>query len=231
MRVLIFLFFLSLFGALTDSAVAGDASWCRPSQAPVINVHASTDEILYNFGLSEKELENFGTTTVSPYAANIITDVGGLMKGGIETQQRMSFGTLTNTGTNQVCYWHDKVDVYIHIKPTIYIAREFPKGSCMHEAIMAHELKHVVVDRDIVNKYARLIGDALRADVNRYRVFGPLPVSQKNALQSQLKTRMQSILTTYTTKMATERRQRQQQVDSLSEYERVNHLCPGERRR
>ena len=203
--------------------------WCVPTTAPSITVRPSTDDISYNFSLSKKQLDHFDITTVSPYANNVITDVGGLMKGGIETQQKMNFGILTNQTTGQVCFWHDSIDVFIHIKPTIYVASEFPEGSCMHNAILEHEQKHVTVDREIVNKYAQLIGSALQADVARYRIYGPAPLSQQPALESQLKTRIQSLIGMYTTQMSDERRNRQQQIDNLGEYERVNHMCPNEK--
>ena len=153
------------------------------------------------------------------------------MKGGIETQQRMNLGILTNQTTGQVCFWHDSIDVFIHIKPTIYVAREFPEGSCMHRAILEHEMKHVTIDREIVNKYAQLIGSALQEDVARYRIYGPVPLTQQAALESQLKARIYSLIGMYTTQMSEERRNLQQQIDNLGEYERVNHSCPNEKNR
>lgn len=209
------------------AAAALADEWCVPTTAPSITVRPSTDEISYNFSLSEKQLDHFDITTVSPYANNIITDVGGLMKGGIETRQKMNFGILTNQTTGQVCFWHDSIDVLIHIKPTIYVASEFPEGSCMHNAILEHEQKHVTVDREIVNKYAQLIGKALEAEISRYRIYGPVSLSQQPALESQLKTRIQSLIGAYTAQMSEERRNRQQQIDNLEEYERVNHVCPN----
>ena len=216
------IFMLSFYG-LTQSARA--ENWCVPTTAPSITVRTSTDQITYNFSLSEKQLNGFNISTVSPYASNIITDVGGLMKGGIETQQRMSFGTLLNPNINQACMWHDKIDVLIHIKPTIYIANEFPPGTCMHNAIMEHEQKHITVDREIVNKYAALVGQALQNDVARYAVFGPVPASNQEATLSMIKTRIQTILRQYINQMTQERKARQQQIDNLNEYERVNKSC------
>ncbi len=209
---------------------ANAEDWCQPKEAPHINIHTSTDQVSFDFSLSEKQLNKFSVSTVNPYASNIITDVGGLMKGGIEANMQMSFGTMTDRGAGQMCYWHDTIDVSLHIKPTIYIANEFPAGSCMHTAIMEHEQKHVTVDREIVNKYAKLIGEAFQSDITRYRVFGPIPISQGDAMAQQLKHRMESIFKTYTAQMSAERKQRQQQVDNINEYERVNHLCPKEKK-
>lgn len=218
---------LLFFAFLSPVHAAGN--WCNPDSAPVITISPFTDRISYNFNLSEKELNGFSVDTINPYGNNVITDVGGLMKGGIETEQQMKFGTLTNRSTGQVCYWYTSVDVSIHINPTIYVAREFPKDSCMHNAILAHEQQHVIVDREIVNKYAGILGNAIKEEISSRRIYGPVPVSQEPAIASQMKSRMQSILKQVTNQMSAERKARQQKVDSLSEYERVNHLCKGKR--
>lgn len=221
----IVLFGLCVMMLVTGSGVALAENWCKPNKPPTINVKTSTDNISYDFSLSEKQLNKFSISTVSPYGDNIITDVGGLMKGGIETTQQMSFGTITNPNINQMCVWHDKIELTLHIRPTIFVANDFPKGTCMHNSILEHEHKHVIVDREIVNKYAALIGQAMQNDVAKYTVFGPFPSSQSQIQINQIKARLQNILKTYTTQMSTERRKRQQAVDSLAEYERVNKSC------
>ena len=96
----------------------------------------------------------------------------------------------------------------------------------MFNAIMEHEQKHVMVDREIVNKYAKLMGQAIRDDITTHRIYGPVPISQQQSLNQQLNTRMETLLNHFTNQMSTERRKRQQAVDSLNEYERINHLCP-----
>lgn len=216
---------------LTQAIPAAAADWCAPPKAPRISIHPTTDNISYDFSLSEKELNQFDVSTVNPYGGNVITDVGGLMKGGIQTQQESTFGNMTNYGTQEICYWHDSINVTIHIHPIVYVAREFPEGSCMHNAILAHEHQHVVIDREIVNKYANLIGQSLQQEVAHYPIYGPAPLSQKETVYAQMKDRVQSIITTYTQQMSAERQQRQQALDNISEYERVNHLCPNERKK
>lgn len=215
-------FFLT---AASKSAVSDE--WCKPQKPPSISIRTSTDQISYDFSKSEKQLNNFHITTKNPYANNVITDVGGVMKGGIEAQQKMSFGTLKNQHTNQICFWYDSIDVLIHIKPTIFIASEFPPATCMHNAIMEHEQKHIQVDREIVNKYAALIGNAFKEDLTKYSVFGPFPLSNEQVMIDQIKSRMQNILKYYTNQMSIERQSRQQEIDNLSEYQRVNKSCPA----
>lgn len=228
--------FFALAGAVISGFVPVEAafaksSWCQMTKAPVVNIRASTDKISYNFTTSEKSLNGFDVDTINPYGKNVITDVGGLMKGGIETSQSMRFSTLTNPRLREVCYWYDTVDVNIHINPTIYIASEFPQGSCMHNAIMEHEQKHVTVDREMVNKYAQLIGNAIKAETDRQPIYGPVPLAQEKAIEAAIKSKMQSIVTNLIAQMDQERKTRQQVVDNLSEYQRVNALCPDQKKK
>lgn len=212
-----------LLGLPAGQAIA--ASWCAPARAPNINIRPQTDQISYDFSLSEKQLNGFRVDTVNPYAGNVITDVGGLMKGGIETQQKMTFGTMTNRDTGQVCYWFDSVNVDIRITPTVYVARDFPKGSCMHNAILNHEHKHVIVDREMVNKYGAIMGQEISRELMQRRIYGPVSLAQENQMAAQMKGRMAQIMNTVNAQMSAERKARQQKIDSLAEYESINHMC------
>ncbi len=203
----------------------GQHGWCKADRTPQIEVKTSTDQVTWDFSKSQKDLDRFSIDTDNPYGANMITHVGGLMSGGIELRETMSYRTITHNRMNQICYWFDKVVVTLHINPTIYIASEFPQGSCKHNAIKEHELKHIEVDREIVNKYAGMIGQALRDDMAKQSLFGPYMLAQTKDVEKYLKERVEYVLRYYSDMMQDERKRRQQLVDSLHEYERVNKLC------
>jgi hypothetical protein len=216
---------LCFAGAAPAVAGSGGNSWCKAEKAPRIEVKTSTDQVTWDFTKSEKQLNNFKIDTKNPYGSSIITDVGGLMQGGIQLKETMRFNTLTHRGLNQICYWFDAVTVTLHIEPTIYIAREFPRNSCKHNAIKEHEMKHITVDREIVNKYATVIARSLKTELDRQTVYGPYRVSQSKEVEIYMKDRLESILRKHAKEMEDERRVRQQAVDSLAEYERVNRMC------
>lgn len=203
--------------------------WCKAQQAPQIKITASANTLKYDFTQTEDDLGKFKIDTKSPYAKHVITDVGGLMKGGIEMRQTMQVKNLTHSGLKQVCMWYSQVAVDIKFDPTIYIAKEFPPGSCRHKAIMGHEMKHVQVDRQMVNKYAALIGKAIQKEIDAKPVYGPASVTQKAALEKQMNMRMEQIMKSNSNIMDAERSLLQQQIDSIEEYERVNNLCPQEK--
>ncbi len=220
------IFHILIFLALLPGA-ARAASWCSPPSVPNVTVRTDTDRITWIYTKSEKELNRAEIDTVNPYGDNVITDVGGLMQGGIKMQEYMQFNTLTSRQLGQACMFYDRIDVTFHIFPTVYIAREHPKGGCMHDAIRDHELKHINADRRIVNKYATIVGRAIEAEIKRRNIYGPFPAGSLPAVQAQMKNRMEAILVQHNGAMDAERRRVQQQIDSLPEYERVNHLCDG----
>lgn len=235
MRSLIFHILIALM-ALPVTAHAGssgttsrrdarDPSWCRPGITPQVNIRTDTDRISWVYNKSQKQLNKADLDTVNPYGNNVITDVGGLMHGGIKMEETMQFGSLTNPNTREVCMYYNNIDISFHIFPTIYIASEYPQGTCMHNAIKEHELKHINTDRQIVNKYARLVGQVVQKEITRQNIYGPTPITNQRAIEQQMKQRMTLIMTQYSSAMDAERRVLQQKVDNLQEYERVNHLC------
>lgn len=227
-RILVFggiLLTLGCAGVTPSMASSGSHPWCRAEKAPRIEVKTSTDQVMWDFSKSEKQLNRFKIDTNNPYGSDVITDVGGLMQGGIELKESMRFNTLTHRGLNQICYWFDSVSVTLHIQPTIFIATEFPRGTCKHNAIREHELKHITVDREIVNKYATMIANALKKELDQQTVYGPYKLAQAKEVEAYMKTRLETILRTHARKMEEERKTRQQAVDNLTEYERVNRMC------
>lgn len=214
---------------LAAPVTASAASWCRATSLPKVTVNADTDNITWDFSKSEKTLNTLDIDTVNPYGNTVITDVGGLMHGGIKISESMQFNSLVNKTEGLVCMFYDNVTVDLHIQPTIYIANENPPGSCKHNAIKQHELKHIETDRNIVNKYSLLIGRAIEAEIKRQNIYGPYPENQTQAVQEMMRGRMDAILQTYNNSITSERRTLQQRIDSLQEYERVNHLCDGVR--
>jgi hypothetical protein len=80
-------------------------------------------------------------------------------------------------------------------------------------------------DRAIVKKYAAVVGRALKNEIDRQTIWGPVPIAQSQATQEKMRVRLENILKHYSQMMDGERRRRQQAIDSLAEYERVNNMC------
>ena len=200
--------------------------WCRPDNPPEINIKPASEDIDYDFSLSIAEINKKKIDTENPYGDGVISRAGGLMSGGIRTKHRFRIATKTKRRDNLACAWFDTITVRMIIEPTIYVAREFDKGSCPRRAILDHEQKHIRVDRQVVNKYAKEIGHTLKDYVDKYNIYGPVRARRLKDLQARMADRLKRIITQVSRRMERERSQRQQAIDTRAEYKRVRKQCP-----
>ena len=201
---------------------------CNMKKAPRINVAASDTSVRYDHTQSQEQLEKVGVDTVSPYGKNVQTHVGGLMSGEVTVAQNVRILQESYTRLNTGCLYVDSVKVDIHIKPIIYIAKNYPKNGCMYKAIMEHEKKHIQVDRMIVNKYTQIIVRGLDTALKKIGyTHGPFRTAQLKFEQEKIQQYTQDIVRGYSDQMSAERQKLQQEVDNLAEYERVQAQCRG----
>ncbi len=126
------------------------------------------------------------------------------------------------------CMWYDEINVTIKVDPTIVIAKEIYHDPCMRNAVIGHELKHVQVDRIIVNKYAKIIGQKLMTELkSRGFTAGPFASEREEEVRAKMGRVVQQIVDHESEKMNLERREMQRNVDTLEEYESVDDQCPA----
>lgn len=199
---------------------------CVAKVAPQINVKPSKSYVRYDFTKTKAQLNAVDIDTVSPYGPNHQTIVSGLMSGSIQVKHQVAFLNETYKELDQGCIYLKSIDVNVHIDPTIYIAREHPKGTCMHNAVLTHELKHVREDQLIVNKYAKRIGQALVKLVDAQGPsFGPYETARVPFVQQNIQNSITRIMKQFNDQMNEERQRRQQAIDSIEEYESIGKKC------
>lgn len=215
--------------SLSPTPIVADIN-CQAKTAPQINIVPSQSHVQYDFTKSKAELNSIDVDTVSPYGPKHKTTVSGLMSGAIQIKHEVGFMHEKYYHLGTGCVYLKSVDVKIHIDPTVYIASEYPKGSCYHNAVLAHERKHVNEDQMIVNRYTNIIGRALGALVDsRGPAFGPYPIEQLPEIQKNIQNSLTDVVKKYNKKMNEERRERQQAIDNLEEYESIGKRCKEER--
>lgn len=150
------------------------------------------------------------------------------MKGTVQLEHGIKFAHYVDKRYGFVCIWYDEITVKLHIDPTIVIAKELYKDKCMRKAILGHELKHVRVDREIVNKYAKSMGGKLvKALTSRGFSAGPMKIERAKEVSRKMQRVVGQILSLEDQKMSIDRQERQREVDSLEEYNSVDDKCPG----
>lgn len=220
---LILLRYLIIFLLLTPSAWAQVT--CDPQKMSGVSVKWNSEPLKFNHSRSSGQLNNYDIDTKSPYARHVKTDVGGLMSGEIAIKSNFNFSLLRYPSAQETCLWFDNVQISIEIDPTIYIANDHKKGSCRYQAIKHHEMKHVYVDRKLVQKYTRKIKLRVEKALKNVGVVGPRPDHDVARVQKKMQKYLEDALGPVVDAMYEERARLQQNVDSLEEYERVKDQC------
>lgn len=196
--------------------------------APVnISIEPATAKLEMDYSRSLTDIQKVKTDTVDPYGIHSNSITQGFMEGQISMKRTVDLDYDTHMGGRKVCLWYKSIDIAIDIKPKIVIASEVKRDRCMHKAVLDHEKKHVDVDRDLVNEYAKIIGQDLYKALKQ-KGFVSKPVAAKDA-QAEANKMVKFIMDFTQDKYAQlgqERMKRQGAVDSLEEYERVKGLCP-----
>lgn len=210
------------------AASSSGADLC-PARAPTqINIVPRTEDVKYETRQTLKQIQGYSMDTVDPYGFHGTTITQGFMKGSIGLEQKIKFGQAIIKKYNAACIWYDTITVEIKIDPTIVIAKELYADQCMRNAILGHELKHVRVDREIVNKYARTMGAKLmEALKSRGFSAGPFEADRLEEVSGKMQRVVHQILELEYQKLGIERQEKQRAVDNLEEYESVDDKCPN----
>ena len=198
---------------------------CESQQMAGVNVSWESQDIKYNHTRTSGQLNNYDIDTESPYARHVKTDVGGLMSGEIAVKSNFNFSLLRYPSSQETCIWFNQVDIKITIDPTIYIAKDHAKNSCKYHAIKHHEMKHVYVDRKLVQSYTYKIKRAVKAAVSKIGVVGPKADNRIASTQKKMQAYLEKELAPLIEQLYEDRGKLQQDVDSLEEYERVRKQC------
>lgn len=199
--------------------------WCVPEQAPEINVMPTTNEVRFEYNRSSDQLSQFEISH-SPYKPGTPTRVKGLHKGNIQFKTELEVSTHTNGETGKTCLNYNVINVRFHIDPTIYITNEHMPGTCEHEAIHEHEMKHLMTDRHLINEYSQKIGQAIHEDFRSYGyIWGPIDRNRSEEIFGEMRQNLINIVKPVISEMEIERQERQKAIDTIEEYERVANAC------
>jgi hypothetical protein len=211
-------------------ACGGTAQACEPpGTMPALRVDLRVDPPRVDHSRSRDKLQSVSTATESPYAPGAKVHVNGVMRGAVtlETKSTLAWQkTPDRLGGNKNCFWFDGVTLVMKLSPTIYIARELKKGSCLYNEVAAHEYRHFAIDQEIAQNYKIAFQDMLKDYLQRVPFVGPYPDSQKKQAQNALSTQLEAEIKKLHDRMKADRIKYQATIDTLEEYERVARTCP-----
>lgn len=111
---------------------------------------------------------------------------------------------------------------------TVMVAKELPRGTCIHREVLAHEMKHVAVDEKLLKDFIPIAKRRVEDAVAR---MGTVRARGQEQVMTQLRRPLDAVLKETMQDFSRERQKRQAQVDTMQEYERVTRSCDGEVRK
>ena len=210
--------FLVLFSLILITANAR-ADECDQLPKPSVTLKRLDERITVNKQFSYKELTHLGSAVARPG-----NQVLGLTSGKAVVQ----FLSKTPSYVDKTGQWEcasPQLALTIGFSPmTVYVAREFPEGSCAYKEIYAHELRHVKTYQTHLASIEKDVTETLN---RRFATGTPWrgPVGQTRVrLQQELDERWLS----YIQREIRHADEAQQLIDTPEEYARVSNACNGD---
>lgn len=114
-------------------------------------------------------------------------------------------------------------EMTVTLKLTVYVAKEFPSGTCTYREIKEHEQRHVRANREYAEAAARNVEAEMRKAFGNDIYYGPasslvrdLEKSVRDGWFKHLKTSLEGVKSWHA------------KIDSPAEYERPYIACKGE---
>lgn len=206
---------LALLTSLTPAAFAACAE-LPPSSISVVRLESQPSR---NFDYSYKTLRN-----LSEDHTRRDIEVLGLTR-GLAVARFAIKGTVAKTqDERQECASFSLRLEYGFSPLTIYVSKEFPPGSCAHDEIYRHELRHVDTYREHARKIEAEITEALKRRFERASPWRNSAGESSTKLQKEIDERWIPYITRLLNKVNIEHRA----IDSAEEYARVATSCNGE---
>ena len=146
------------------------------------------------------------------------------------TASSLRAGTSTRYGHRPlegegVCFWVDGIEVLLRYEALdIYVASEYPQGSCQYEAILSHEKKHADVARTYLDDYVQTIRSVLTS-LSIPKPRGPRLVASAAEAEEEIQATIARLLGPVIARLRADMQAAQSKIDTPTEYRRVERQC------
>ena len=200
----------------------GWADACEQLAKPSVTIKRLEERVILNTQYGYKQLTHLGSSLARPGQ-----QVLGLTRGNAVAQ----FATRTPTTIDRSGRWEcasPQLSLTIGFSPlTVYVAKEFPEGSCAYQEIYQHELRHVKTYQTHLGTIEKDVADTLNRRFATDAPWRGQPGETRARLQKELDERWLPYIQRELAKADAE----QALIDTAEEYERVANSCNGEIRK
>lgn len=205
-------------GCLVASGPGG-ADPCDQLPAPSVTVKRLEEPITLNTQYSYKALNHLGASLARPGH-----QILGLTRGNAVVRVEIKAPAYIDRTGQWECTSPQLVLTYGFKPITVYIAKEFPEGSCAYQEIHSHELRHVKTYQDHIARIEKELTETLK---RRFATGGPWrgPAGQT---QERLQQELDERWIPYVKREIEQVKEAQARIDTPEEYARVENSCDGE---
>ncbi len=139
---------------------------------------------------------------------------------------RWSYQGLRERNGARSCI-RSRIEVKLILNQQVYVATEFPPGTCGHDEVLAHEQRHVAANLAQLEKTARFVEESLRAQEGGAPPWMGEPAALREAVLERARVSWMAQLEANFHQVDREHAI----IDSVEESQRYRQLCNGEMER
>lgn len=154
----------------------------------------------------------------------------GKLQGLTLVEHQVSFRAAMSLakGLSRTCAWFDSV--HVDMSPAsveIFVPKEYPRGSCEYDAVLAHEREHERVNRERLEAAARAVTEALESARWLPAKGNPIEVSDPASTEAALNEKIRKVVHPVYDGFLESLRREQAFLDKPELYQWVSKRCQG----
>lgn len=212
------LFASLLLGLWLGPQVSLHAAQCEELPKPSFRLQRLDEPLTTEHHESYRALSGLARQLARPGS-----EIVGLTRGTAVVDIETRLAIVVDRRTNLECASPQLTVAYGYRPMTVYVAREFPKGSCAHERILDHEMRHVQAYREHLARIEPELSQALRQWLANWQIERRPVGMASYLLRRELNERWIPFIREAISRVEAE----QARIDSPEEYQRVTGSCQG----
>ena len=186
-----------------------------------LSVQVDQGRVVYDHTLNKAQLRRLASrsqgATLRPGEQPL-----GLTRRNMQTGSSMESQTV-NLSRGRYCARLSKVNIKINFNQLkVYVLKDYRRGSCQYDAVLAHEHRHVSLSREVLTKHRSIIERKIRR-----RILGmkPAVTSSRNRANQQMYSRLERLLVPLIKDMEREMNAANEKIDTPASYARFKKHC------
>ena len=217
LAALVLFFWPRSAAAGADEAPPSFEQRCESAMRPNIKVSATAPSYMLINNISSRVLNTRGSDASASHF------IMGMTASHTRADVDIDGPALIDPASGRECI-APRIDVMLSFEPLdVYVAREFPVQSCAYRAVFKHEMQHIRIYTEQLQRIETLVRNELLGRFDGHPLYAPTGKGLEN-LQAQVNGWLGPLLRDELAKVEV----MQRRLDSSEETDKLSHACMGE---